>query len=195
VELSLDGRYRLGPPAVLGGSAAVAGDVAVWLTSRYALVGLVGRQLADPALGTASTVYASLGLRIAARSLGGRAHAAIPREPIPTRKSEVLHPRDAKRATGWGTAPAREVELAESRDGAYIVLRVNATSAEIAGDFSGWQPVQLVRGEGGWRTQTVLPPGVYRFVVRLDGADWRPPAGLPHLQDDFGGQVAVVTIR
>jgi hypothetical protein len=193
VELSVDGRYRIGASDVLGGSAAFTGDVAWWLTSRYAIVGLVGRQLADPALGTATTAYASIGLRIAARSLGGRTHMTLPREPIPTRRPGLLRPRDANRA-GWSGADAREVDLAEARDGAYIVLRINAGSAEIAGDFSGWQPVAMVRGEGGWRTQTVLPPGVYRFVVRVDGSDWRPPSGLPHLKDDFGGEVAVVTV-
>lgn len=195
VELSLDGRYRMGSSDVLGGSAAFTGDVALWLTSRYALVGLVGRQLADPALGTASTLYASVALRIAARSLAGGPHASMPREPIPTRRSEVLRAREATRGAAWATNSAHEVELAQVREGAYLVLRVNASSAEIAGDFSGWQPIPMVRTAEGWRTQSTLRPGVYRFVVRLDGADWRPPGGLPHLQDDFGGQVAVVTVR
>jgi hypothetical protein len=156
---------------------------------------MLGRQLADPALGTATTVYASIGLRIAARSLGTRTHSAVPLEPIPTRRSELLRPAE-KRAAGWSSTVVREVELDEGRDGAYIVLRIEATTAEIAGDFSGWQPIQLVRGEGGrWRTPDVLPPGVYRFVIRADSADWRAPGGLPHLRDDFGGQVAIVTIR
>ncbi|MGH7712441.1 MAG: glycogen-binding domain-containing protein [Gemmatimonadaceae bacterium] len=193
VEVSVDGRYRLGASEVLGGSAAFSGDVAVWLTSRYALVGLIGRQLADPALGTATTVYASIGLRIAARSLGARPHAAIPVEPIPMRRPAVMH-------TGYGdrpvrAAPVKEVELADAPDGAYLELRVAGTAVDVAGDFSGWQPLPMVRRDGRWRLPSALPPGVYRFMVRIDGAEWRPAYGIPRLQDDFGGEVGVVTIR
>lgn len=197
VEVALDGRYRMGPTEVLGGSGGFTGDVAWWLSSRYALVGLVGRQLADPALGTASTMYASVGLRIAARSLGTRPHAAAPHEPLPSRRPEVLYPRPGSRALTASSANiVREMELAEARGGAHIVLRVTqpATIVEMAGDFSGWQPVELVRRDGGWFLPAVLPRGVYRVVMRVDGAEWRAPAGLQRLQDEFGGEVGVLTI-
>ncbi|MEW5917778.1 MAG: glycogen-binding domain-containing protein [Gemmatimonadota bacterium] len=193
LEVSLDGRYRVGPSEVRGGATAFTGDVAWWLSSRYALVGLVGRQLADPTLGTATTTYASVGLRIAARSLGVQSHAAMPREPIPTRRREAVPATFEPR--GLGAMPAREIELAEAEDGAYLLLNVVATTLEIAGDFSGWESLTLVRQDGRWRLPSALPPGVYRVIIRVDGADWRPPAGFPKLQDDFGGQVGVVTIR
>jgi Glycogen recognition site of AMP-activated protein kinase len=199
VELTLDGRYRLGATEVLGGSAAFTGDVALWLTPRYALVGLVGRQLADPALGTATTVYASVGLRIAARHVASRSPGALPRDPLPRRRPEVLHGREgreAARGAGWLVAAAQEVELVDARDGAHLNLRVDGTSVEIAGDFSDWQPVALIRRrDGAWSLPPALPPGVYRFMIRVDGAEWRPAAGLPRLKDDFGGEVGVVTIR
>lgn len=192
LEMSLDGRYRVGPREVLGGSTAFTGDLAVWLTSRYALVGLVGRQLADPTLGTATTMYASVGLRIAARSLGVQSHAAMPREPIPTRRREAI-PSDFE--PRYGAVPVREIELAAASEGAFLLLNVPATTLEIAGDFSGWEPLTLVRRGGWWRLPSALPPGVYRVIIRVDGSDWRPPNGFPRLQDDFGGEVGVVTIR
>ncbi|MGQ0639726.1 MAG: glycogen-binding domain-containing protein [Gemmatimonadaceae bacterium] len=194
VELSVDGRYRLGSAQALGGSAAVTGDIALWLTQRYALVGLVGRQLADPALGTATTMYASVGLRIAARSLGAaRSNTAAPREPIPMRRPAVQH-------MGYGDKPAgvtniREVVLDDAPDGAYLQLRISGEVVEVAGDFSGWQPLPMVQRNGLWRLPSHLPPGVYRFVVRVDGSEWRPAYGLHRMQDDFGGEVGVVTIR
>lgn len=198
VELALDGRYRVGSGDVLGGSGGFTGDAAWWVSSRYAVVGLVGRQLADPALGTASTMYASVGLRIAARSLGARPHAAAPREPLPSRRPEVLAPRAGVRAMAASNAGVvREIDVAEARDGAHIVLRVAqpASIVEIAGDFSGWQPVALgVQRDGRWRLASALPRGVYRVVIRIDGSEWRPPAGLPRLQDEFGGEIGVVTI-
>jgi hypothetical protein len=192
LEVSLDGRYRMGPSEVLGGSTAFTGDVAFWLTSRYALVGLLGRQLADPTLGTATTMYASIGLRIAARSLGARSHASMPREPIPTRRREAV-PADLE--SRFGAVATREIELAEAEDGAFLLLNVPATTLEIAGDFSGWEAVTLIRRGGRWRLPTALPPGVYRVIIRADGADWRPPNGFPKLRDDFGGEVGVLTIR
>ncbi len=198
VELTLDGRYRVGATEVLGGSAAFTGDVALWLTPRYAVVGLVGRQLADPALGTATTVYASVGLRIAARNFAARSHGNLSRDPIPRRHPEVLPGRGTARTrgTGWLVAAAQEVELVDAREGAFLTLRVDGTSVEIAGDFSEWQPVTLVRRrDGAWQLPPALPPGVYRFTIRVDGAEWRPAAGLPRLKDDFGGEVGVVTVR
>ncbi len=193
VEMALDGRYRLGPSEVLGGSAAFTGDVAWWVTSRYAIVGLVGRQLADPALGTASTVYASVGMRIAARGLAARPYTAPPRDPVLSRRPEVLHVRGP---AGWSSGLKRELELVEARDGAFVQVHVGAAAStvEIAGDFSGWQPIALVKRDGAWRLPEPLAPGVYRVIVRIDGAEWRPLAGLPRLQDEFGGEVGVVTI-
>ncbi len=194
VELALDGRYRMGPSEVLGGSGAFTGDVAWWVTSRYAVVGLVGRQLADPALGTASTLYASVGLRIAARSLGAKPYTAPPRDPVLSRRPEVLHVRGP---AGWtSTSSKREVELVDARDGSFVQLRIgaDAKTVEMAGDFSGWQPIALVRLNGAWRLPEALAPGVYRMIMRVDGGEWRPMLGLPRLQDEFGGEVGVVTI-
>ena len=56
------------------------------------------------------------------------------------------------------------------------------------------QPVAL--GCSAWplALASALPRGVYRVVIRIDGAEWRPPAGLPRLQDEFGGEIGVVTI-
>jgi hypothetical protein len=194
LEMSLDGRYRVGPAAVLGGSAAFTGDVAYWLTSRYAIVGMLGRHLADPALGTASTVYASISLRIAARSVAPQSHRSMPREPLPNRRPDVMHARDARSGAVSGGVP-RELELNGVPDGAQIVLRVEGAMVEVAGDFSDWQPIALVGRSGAWTMQRTLPAGVYRFVIRVDGGEWRPASGLPRMRDDFGGEVAVVTIR
>jgi hypothetical protein len=194
LEMSLDGRYRIGPAAVLGGSTAFTGDVAYWLTSRYAVVGMIGRHLADPALGTASTVYASISLRIAARSVAAQSHGSMPREPLPSRRPDVMHARDTRVVVGAG-AVLREVELSAVHDGAQIVLRVAGETVEVAGDFSDWQPVTLVGRSGAWTLPQALAAGVYRFVIRVDGGDWRPANGLPRMRDDFGGEVGVVTIR
>ncbi|MGQ0538748.1 MAG: glycogen-binding domain-containing protein [Gemmatimonadaceae bacterium] len=195
LEFAVDGRYRVGPAMVLGGSGAFTVDAVWWLTQRYALVALAGRQLAEPALGTASNLYATLGLRIAARNVGTR-HSAARVDPVPGRRQESL--RGHLTATGSNAVRAPEVELDVTHDGALIALRLPATAqtAELAGDFSKWQPIPLtLQGGGLWRLKDALPPGVYRLIVRIDGGEWRAPINVPRYHDDFGGEVGVVTIR
>ena len=49
-------------------------------------------------------------------------------------------------------------------------------------------------GEARWRYPAALPPGMYRFNLRVDGGPWLAPGGLPVAADEFGGAVAVVVV-
>jgi 1,4-alpha-glucan branching enzyme len=76
--------------------------------------------------------------------------------------------------------------------GARRLLRLYAPGAkrvEIMGEFTSWTPVSLQAKEGKgpeWTVALVIPAGVYRMNVRIDGGAWSVPIGVPAIADDFG---------
>lgn len=93
--------------------------------------------------------------------------------------------------------PARGFE-ARAGGGGEVVLALaapNAAYVEIAGDFTTWEARRMRRAAGGWWELPVrLQPGRYLLNVRVDGARWLPPPGLPAAQDEFGGRVGVLVV-
>ena len=78
------------------------------------------------------------------------------------------------------------------------VLRIAAPAAstiEIAGDFTDWEPMPLVRGaDGAWQFERVIGAGTHRFNVRVNAGAWGVPPGVPTMHDDFGGVVALLIL-
>jgi hypothetical protein len=71
-----------------------------------------------------------------------------------------------------------------------------AHSVELSGDFTGWQPVMLARGEGGeWSVSLALVAGTHRVNARIDGGAWIVPPGLTAVSDDFAGNVGVLVVE
>ena len=69
----------------------------------------------------------------------------------------------------------------------------SATHVELSGDFTRWTAMSLEHGSGDrWTMTTRLPPGVHRFVVRVDGGSWLPAPGLPQAVDSYEGTVSVI---
>ncbi len=65
---------------------------------------------------------------------------------------------------------------------------------ELSGDFTGWEPAAMRRADDDrWRLDIPVPTGVHRVLVRVDGAAWQPPPGLPVADDEYQGQVGVIT--
>ncbi len=70
-----------------------------------------------------------------------------------------------------------------------------ATSVEVMGDFTDWQPANLIRdADGWWELIRELRPGLHRLNVRYDGGTWRAPPGLPTEKDEFGGLTGLLLI-
>lgn len=70
-----------------------------------------------------------------------------------------------------------------------------AHSVELSGDFTGWKPVSLERGEGGqWSISLVLLPGAHRVNARIDRGAWIVPPGLTTISDDYAGTVGVLVV-
>lgn len=141
-------------------------DVAAWLAPNLALVAAAGRSLEDVPRGVPRTQYVSLGLRIAARS-----HTSV---------------LDARPAT---SAPKTVVTRAG------VVLRIDGASrVELMADFTDWAVVECERSGGEWRLERVVPPGLHRIAIRIDGGEWTAPPGLPRATDDLGGVVGLITV-
>ncbi|MBW7932538.1 MAG: hypothetical protein H3C62_02775 [Gemmatimonadaceae bacterium] len=81
--------------------------------------------------------------------------------------------------------------------GATLTIRVLANSAarvEAYGTFSSWQPVPMQWVLDAWELQVHLPPGPQRVAVRVNGSQWRAPANLTKVTDEFGGEAGMVVV-
>lgn len=147
---------------------SLSATASFWQTANRALVISVARQLPDFIRGGDAVQYVTVGMRF--NEPGSRA----------TRAERM---RPTLQITG-GADSAR-------------VLRVYAPRArrvEIMADFTGWEPVSLVPGDGAFTFGTPLAPGTHRVVVRVDGGAWAPAANTPAVDDDFGGRVGLLLV-
>jgi hypothetical protein len=81
--------------------------------------------------------------------------------------------------------------------GATLTIRVLANSSarvDAYGSFSAWQPVRMVWVLDAWELQVHVPPGPQRVAVRVNGSQWRAPANLTKVTDEFGGEAGLVVV-
>lgn len=79
------------------------------------------------------------------------------------------------------------------------VIRVpagrEADAPSVAGDFSGWAPVRMVREGRSWVHRVSLEPGVYSYAFVSPDGRWYVPDGHPGRKaDGMGGHVAVLVV-
>jgi hypothetical protein len=170
------------------GSAGAFGEI----VARLALTRVVAAQLAlgefpaDPLRGAVAGRYLSAGLRLTMMDGGARLRTADERLRSEIRLPFPLPP----------DAPVLELGAAPIGVRTITIRGVRAERIEIAGDFTDWQPVTLRQVDRqAWELPVLLPPGVYRLNVRIDGGPWRVPRGATPLQDEFGGLVGLVVVR
>lgn len=130
-----------------------------------------GNYLADPYQGLPRAGYVTAGVRLFA---GRRAAARAAIAPV------------------WPP-------LAPERRDDSVVLRFRmegAASVAIAGDWDRWNvhPLHAVGGDL-WEGTLMLPPGMYRFTLLVDGKDWVVPGGVALERDRMGGMVAVLAVQ
>ncbi|MEO7997902.1 MAG: glycogen-binding domain-containing protein [Gemmatimonadaceae bacterium] len=167
LDAMLAARPRLGNSrAATWGEAS--GTVAV--TSRVALVASMRTSPQLPGVPFAERRVASVGLRVAPPSFWR------PAPPSPIRSA------------------SRSFNVKASAPGEYtITLSVpNARSVELAGDFTAWKAVTLRQVNATrWEIVLKVDPGSHRCNVRIDGADWVAPPGVPAVNDEFNGRVGL----
>lgn len=77
----------------------------------------------------------------------------------------------------------------------FVIRAPAANRVELAGDFTDWEPLPLLRApDGSWQLERMVPAGSYRFNLRVDGGVWGAPPGVPTVRDDFGGVVGVLVL-
>jgi len=173
IDLAAIGTLRRGEgvtPKVNDRSLMLA--AAFYLSPMVALTVSGGRQLADPLRALPDARFLSASVRI----------LFLRRDPA------VLQ------IDRYG---AIALTRADPDGGATLTLRVLANSSarvEAYGSFSGWQPVPMQWVLDAWELQVHLPPGPQRVAVRINGSEWRAPANLTKVTDEFGGEAGLVVV-
>lgn len=69
-----------------------------------------------------------------------------------------------------------------------------ATSVELLGSFTAWQPIAMRRTAAGWEANLVLPAGTHQFGFLVDG-EWHVPGDAPgSVEDGWNRRNATITI-
>lgn len=198
----------VGDSGVAGGLhrwAEVAGRIA-WARGRFAFDAVIN---ARPKLGGYSsavwgqaTGVAAVGSRVAL--VGGlRTVAPLPGVVTAPRRSLNLGLRIAPaalwRAPDVAPIPAalRAFDVQRSAPGEYTVtVRLpNARVVELAGDFTGWKPVQLRQVDASrWEITLPVAAGSHRCNLRINGAEWVAPPGVTAIDDEFNGRVGLFVV-
>jgi hypothetical protein len=169
--------------ASVGADLGRAGSVAVEAGTRSgAAAGPWWSAGAELPLGTGVAITAVAG-RAAADPLTGRSGAAFGSVGLSLRA---------------GHSPAHRIAPTPAPVRGAWTLRARArpgARVEVAGDWNGWRPQPLAEtSPGEFRITLPLGPGLYRFLLRVDGA-WRTPRGYATEPDEFGGRRALVRVE
>jgi hypothetical protein len=149
---------------------------------RLAFTATAGRFPSDPARGLGDGRYLQFGARVGASSGPDASGWALrqayrSRPPIARPVVRAFEVRS--------TATAR----------VFLVKAPAATLLEVAGDFTDWEPIPLLRApDGTWRLERPVAAGSHRFNLRVDGGAWGVPPGVPTLRDGFGGVVGLLVL-
>jgi hypothetical protein len=80
----------------------------------------------------------------------------------------------------------------------FVIYRPDASQAEIIGTFTGWQPVSMkkIGASGYWSLTINLGEGEYQYSYLVEGGQQITDPTVPErVQDDFGGENSVITIK
>lgn len=177
VDLLVGGGARMSTSRSLGHAGWASAAAAIWVGPRLAVVVSAGRALEDVTRGVPSVRYFSLALRLGQRSPG--ATSAITRRPP---KLDDGDGRLDVRATGDSLR--------------LVTVRADsATTVELMGDFTDWEPVAMAKmPNGSWGLERPVAPGVHHVAIRIDGGPWRAPPNLTRAPDEFGGEVGILAV-
>jgi hypothetical protein len=188
-ELAASVGTRFGSELPTTAAATTWGSVSgtLWVAGPVAITASAGSYPVDYTQGYPGGRFASLALRLSRRP-GTRATSASD---------------DAALAAARGVTPPigpiASFSVGSSADRKHRTIAVRAraiTSVEVAGDFTGWRPVQLARRrDGRWMATLAIPSGTHQIALRIDGGEWIAPPGLTTIRDEFGGLSGVLVIR
>jgi len=80
----------------------------------------------------------------------------------------------------------------------FVLEAPSASSVEVAGDFSDWQPaftLDDLDGDGVWTGRVPVQPGVHAYMFLIDGTRWETdPRAERYADDGFGNRNAVLAV-
>ncbi len=85
----------------------------------------------------------------------------------------------------------------ELRFAKFSIKIAGAKEVKIAGDFNKWNPDSLVlvkKDSRTWEAFLPLPPGRYKYICRIDGAEVLDPLN-PDTDMEAGRKVSVLTVK
>ena len=110
---------------------------------------------------------------------------------IARRSTGPLTPADPAAAIASSAAPPVLVRL--------VVLKPDARTVDVAGDFNGWDPTRTPLEQtatGAWTVTIPLQPGRYEYMFVVDGMQWVvDPFAVEQTDDGFGSRNAVLDVR
>jgi hypothetical protein len=102
------------------------------------------------------------------------------------------------RRIGRSVLPAVPARVATRVEGGItfrLPLKAAASAPHLAGDFSDWKSVPMVRAGDHWSVTLPLAAGVYRYAFRAANGEWFVPEDHPGREPDgFGGYNAVLIV-
>lgn len=167
IDASATRSWRTGVRGTSADQSGLQGAVTWTMTPTVSLVVAAGRQLADPVRGGPDATTMTALFRLGFRSADTTVRA---------RESDL------------SVLPAPEGSILKVRIRAPVSARV-----EVAGSFSGWDPIPLALKAGYWEAEFFVPRGRHRVAYRIDGGPWRAPTQLAKLRE-FGGEVGLLII-
>jgi hypothetical protein len=77
-----------------------------------------------------------------------------------------------------------------------VTVRLHAAATlELMADFTDWEPVGMTQlPNGDWTLERGIAPGTHRVAIRVNGGAWVVPPNLPHVSDEFGGEVGLLIV-
>jgi len=157
------------------------------LTARVmaALPEAVPRRRVSPLAAALGWLWNPRPVRIAFRPAYGLAFAALGALAL-TQLDGSPEPAGPIQGRTVAAAPPR------SAPPVYVQFRLEArgaSSVQLAGTFTGWEPrVELRETEPGeWTVLVPLRPGVHDYAFVIDGDRWVADPHAPQVDDDFGG--------
>lgn len=146
-------------------SAAYGAGVRVRVMERTDLQATVRQEPFEPLYWNAPRRSWGLSIR---RTLGREAARALPAVGLPDL------------ANGWAVF---RLPLAE-----------HARPPMVMGDFSGWEPLAMSPEGREWVARVQVQPGAHHYAFRLADGTVLVPAGVPSVDDGFGGKSAVLVV-
>ena len=70
----------------------------------------------------------------------------------------------------------------------FRLLAHGAHHVHLIGDFTGWQPIPMIKGvDGTWRATVMLPAGRHQYLFLLDGSLCEDPDCSERIPNTSGG--------